>query len=88
MNIDHIGIIEPINGLPCISSIVIRRETIYLCGVTSEQVGNIKAQTRQTLERIDRRLAGAGTDKSKLLPVQVWLSDMKLFQEHNSVWNE
>lgn len=29
----------------------------------------------------------AGTDKSKLLTAQVWLSDMRLFEDHNSVWN-
>jgi enamine deaminase RidA (YjgF/YER057c/UK114 family) len=51
-------------------------------------VGDIQAQTRQVLERIDRLLAGAGTDKSKLLTAQVWLSDMSLFAAHNAVWNE
>jgi enamine deaminase RidA (YjgF/YER057c/UK114 family) len=88
MSIDHIGIIEPINGLPCISSVVIRGDTVYLLGVTADPVGDIKTQTRQALERIDRLLEAAGTDKSKLLTAQVWLSDMRLFQEHNSVWNE
>jgi enamine deaminase RidA (YjgF/YER057c/UK114 family) len=29
----------------------------------------------------------AGTDKSKLLTAQVWLSDMRLFEAHNAAWN-
>ena len=88
MNINRIGIIEPKNGLPCISTVVIRGDTVYTCGVTSDPIGDIKTQTRQVLERIDRLLGAAGTDKSKLVTAQVWLSDMKLFKEHNSIWNE
>jgi enamine deaminase RidA (YjgF/YER057c/UK114 family) len=51
-------------------------------------VGDIKAQTKQVLERIDRLLESAGTDKSKLLTAQVWLADMRLFEDHNAAWNE
>ena len=46
-----------------------------------DPVGDIQTQTTQVLERIDRLLHSAGTDKSKLLTAQVWLSDMKLFAE-------
>jgi enamine deaminase RidA (YjgF/YER057c/UK114 family) len=35
----------------------------------------------------DELLAGAGTDKSKLLTAQVWLADMSDFSEHNEEWN-
>ena len=38
--------------------------------------------------RIDDLLARAGTDKSKLLTAQVWLSDMRLFRTHNLAWND
>jgi len=88
MYIYRIGIIDPNNGLPCISSVVVRGDTVYTLGVTGDPVGDVKAQTKQTLERIDRLLKAAGTDKSKLLTAQVWLADMKLFHDHNSVWNE
>ena len=30
----------------------------------------------------------AGTDKSQLLSAQVWIADMRLFEDHNAVWNE
>jgi len=75
-------------GLPVISKAVAYGGIVSLCGVTPEPVGDITAQTRQVLERIDRLLAAAGSDKSKLLTAQVWLSDMSLFEAHNAAWNE
>jgi enamine deaminase RidA (YjgF/YER057c/UK114 family) len=62
---------------------------VYLCGVTADpaHLGHIKGQTKQVLERIDRLLSKAGTDKSKLLSAQIWLTDMAHFEEHNATWN-
>jgi enamine deaminase RidA (YjgF/YER057c/UK114 family) len=45
-------------------------------------------QTAQVLRRVDELLKLAGTDKSHLLSAQVWIADMRLFEDHNSVWNE
>ncbi len=87
MTITRHGITEATNGLPIISRAVVRGDTVYLCGVTPDPVGDIKAQTKQVLDRIDRLLQTAGTDKSKLLTAQVWLADMRLFEAHNAVWN-
>jgi enamine deaminase RidA (YjgF/YER057c/UK114 family) len=58
------------------------------CGVTPEQPGDIKAQTREVLGQIDRYLAMAGTDRSRLLTAQVWLTDMRLFADMNEGWNQ
>lgn len=88
MTVTRQGILEAGEGLPRISTVIAHGDTVYTCGVTPEPVGDIKAQTRQVLERIDRLLHKAGTDKSKLLTAQVWLSDLKHFRDHNSVWNE
>jgi enamine deaminase RidA (YjgF/YER057c/UK114 family) len=88
MAITRLGSTQGTEGLPIISRVVVRGDTVYLCGVTPDPVGDIKSQTKQVLERIDRLLQTAGTDKSKLLTAQVWLSDMSLFEAHNSVWNE
>lgn len=88
MTISRLGIVSGTDGLPVISKAVIRGDTVYLCGVTPDPVGDVTAQTRQVLERIDRLLQSAGTDKSRLLTAQVWLSDMKLFADHNAAWNE
>lgn len=48
----------------------------------------MRVQTRDVLARVDRLLAAAGTDKSKLLTAQVWLANMSDFDAHNEAWNE
>jgi enamine deaminase RidA (YjgF/YER057c/UK114 family) len=88
MSMQRLGIVPGNDGLPIISKAVIRGDTVYLCGVTPDPVGDVAAQTRQVLDRIDRLLQAAGTDKSKLITAQVWLADMADFAAHNAVWNE
>lgn len=74
---------------PIISLAAAHDNIVYLCGVTADPAhpGDIKDQTKQVLERIDRLLSKAGTDKSKLLSAQVWLTDMAHFTDHNAAWN-
>lgn len=49
---------------------------------------SVEDQTRQVLARIDRRLARAGTDKSRLLTVAVLVADPRFVGKMNAVWNE
>jgi enamine deaminase RidA (YjgF/YER057c/UK114 family) len=79
MSITRYGITDGTNERPIISGIVVHGDTVYISGVTADPVGDITAQTRQVLARIDAALQKAGTDKSKLLTAQVWLADMRLF---------
>ncbi|MDJ1370478.1 RidA family protein [Gulosibacter molinativorax] len=58
--------------------------TIYVSGQMSHDMqgnfvgeGDIEAQTRQTLENIDRVLAGFGVAKSNIAEVQVFLTDVQ-----------
>jgi enamine deaminase RidA (YjgF/YER057c/UK114 family) len=44
-------------------------------------------QTRDILSQIDGFLAKAGTDKSKLLSANIWITDMANFAEMNAVWD-
>jgi enamine deaminase RidA (YjgF/YER057c/UK114 family) len=74
-------------GRPIISRVVEYGNTVYVCGMTPDPVGDISTQTKQVLDRIDDALNLAGTSKSKLLTAQVWLADMRLFEAHNAVWN-
>ena len=87
MDISHLGITEPVDDLPIISKVVVHGDIVYTCGVTADPTGDITQQTQQVLERIDRLLHAAGTDKSQLLTAQVWLRDMSLFAPHNAIWN-
>lgn len=72
-----------------LSRIVIHGDTIYIAGVTASVNGDIVAQTRDVLSKIDGYLAQAGTDKNHLLSVQIWLKDIDAdFAGMNSVWAE
>jgi enamine deaminase RidA (YjgF/YER057c/UK114 family) len=76
-------------GQPIISQAVVHGDVAYFAGITPNPiVGDIKTQTAQVLRRVDELLNLAGTDKSQLLSAQVWIADMRLFEDHNSVWNE
>jgi enamine deaminase RidA (YjgF/YER057c/UK114 family) len=82
-------ITEENRGQPVISQAVVHGNVAYFAGVTPNPiVGDIKTQTAQVLRRVDELLKLAGTDKSQLLSAQVWIADMRLFEDHNAVWNE
>lgn len=71
------------------SRIVVHGETVYLAG----QVGNdwsadITQQTRETLANIDKMLAVAGTDKSKILSATIWIKRLSDYDAMNAVWDE
>ncbi|MBO0724374.1 MAG: RidA family protein [Blastocatellia bacterium] len=71
------------------SQAVIHGATIYLAGqVADDPSADVAGQTRQILARIDSLLAEAGSDKSKLLSANVWLSDISTFDRMNAVWDE
>lgn len=73
---------------PRMSRVVIHGDTVYLAGaVADDPTQPIQGQTRQVLDKIDRYLQMAGTDKSKLLTAQIWLSDIALWAEMNVVWD-
>ena len=70
------------------SQIVIHGDTIYLAGqVADDRNADIKVQTEQVLAKIDKWLAEAGSDKSKILSAQVWVSNIGHFAEMNEVWD-
>ena len=74
---------------PRMSRCVVRGDTVYLCGLTAGDTSqDIKGQTTQILERIDHYLREAGTSKSNLLTANLWIKDMALFRDMNSLWNE
>lgn len=72
---------------PRMSRAVIHGDTVYLAGhVSKEPAGSVRGQTEAILRAIDARLAEAGTDRSKLLSANVWLSDIATFDEMNAAW--
>jgi len=74
---------------PRMSQIVIHGDTVYLAGVVARDSAgkSVTEQTREVLATIDRYLRDAGTDKSKLLSANIWLTDIATFAEMNAVWD-
>jgi enamine deaminase RidA (YjgF/YER057c/UK114 family) len=73
---------------PRMSRCVVRGDTVYLAGLTAaDRSGDVANQTQQILDAIDGYLAKAGTDKSKLLQANIWITDTANFGAMNEVWN-
>lgn len=71
-----------------LSEAVIHGGLVYLAGhVSDDPDASVREQTRQALDQIDRHLAAAGTSKSRLLTVSIWLADMSTFPEMNAAWD-
>ena len=73
---------------PMMSKVVEHGGVVYLAGLTADDSsGDIKAQTRQILDTIDRNLAMAGSDKSKLLTATIYVTDIRNRPAMNQIWN-
>jgi enamine deaminase RidA (YjgF/YER057c/UK114 family) len=68
------------------SDIVIHNGTAYLAGQVGEGA-TVAEQTKDILATVDKLLAKAGSNKSKILQTIIWLDDMANFAEMNSVWD-
>ncbi len=69
------------------SQAVIHGGTVYLAGQVGTAGASVTEQTRDCLGKVDGLLARAGSDKSRLLQVIIWLADMRDFAEMNAVWD-
>lgn len=71
------------------SKAVVNGNTVYLAGIVADKAKgqSVADQTRDILGQIDGLLAKAGTDKSKLLSANIWITDMANFAEMNAVWD-
>lgn len=71
------------------SEIAISGNLVHLAGqLASDTRLDIKGQTQQTLDIIDHFLADAGTDKSHIMSVTIYLKDIeKDYALFNEVWD-
>ncbi len=71
------------------SKAVVHGDTVYLAGQVAQQAasGSVAEQTTDILAIIDGFLKQAGTDKTKLLSANIWLTDIRTFNEMNAVWD-
>lgn len=72
-----------------LSEMAIHNGVAYLAGQVPEDDSlDMYGQTQQVLAEIDKWLAQAGTDKSRILMAQVFVANMAEFDEMNRAWDE
>lgn len=72
-----------------LSELVIHRPSglCWLAGVVAEDAkADLEGQARSVLAQIDRLLAEAGSDKSKIVSATIYLPDIGNFAAMNAVW--
>lgn len=72
------------------SEAVVHGGKVYLAGVVADKAAgqSVTEQTRDILEQIDATLAKAGSDKTRMLKVNIFLSDITTFAQMNAAWDE
>ena len=72
-----------------LSQAVVHGDTVYLAGIVAKDLGkDVKGQTREILDDIDRLLAKCGSSKSKVLAATIWVTDIRNRAPMNEVWTE
>ena len=71
------------------SEAVIHGNMVYLSGFVAEKtVGkSVKEQTQDILAQIDETLKEAGSDKTKVVKANIWLTDIKTWAQMNEAWD-
>ena len=71
------------------SKAVIHGGKAYLAGFVAEAAAgkSVKEQTADILAQIEATLKEAGSDKTKILKANIWLTDIKTFAQMNEAWD-
>jgi enamine deaminase RidA (YjgF/YER057c/UK114 family) len=70
------------------SQAVVYNGVVSTAGVVADDTSlDVAGQTAQILAKIEALLTEAGSDKSKLIKANIWLSDISTFAQMNSVWD-
>jgi enamine deaminase RidA (YjgF/YER057c/UK114 family) len=82
--------IERLHVGPRLSEASIFNHVVYLAGQVPEKTagGGIREQVAEVLAAVDRLLAEAGTDKTRILSCQIFLRDIADIGEMNAVWEQ
>jgi enamine deaminase RidA (YjgF/YER057c/UK114 family) len=78
--------LEPGNRM---SLAVIHGGKVYTCGIVADAAmgKSVLEQTRDILQQIDAILADAGSDKTRILKANIWLTDIGTFAQMNKAWD-
>jgi enamine deaminase RidA (YjgF/YER057c/UK114 family) len=70
------------------SQAVVHGDTVYVAGqVADDPTVDVTGQTMQILASIDRLLAAAGSDKTRILSANIYLADIATFAQMNAAWD-
>ncbi len=71
------------------SEAVIHNNIVYTAGVVADTaVGkSVFEQTQEVLQQLDEILAKAGSDKTRIIKANIWLTDIKTFDQMNKAWD-
>lgn len=73
---------------PRMSQAVVANGFVFLAGqIASDPVPCVETQTRDVLAKIDRLLAEAGSDRTKIVSATIWLADIATFADMNRAWD-
>jgi enamine deaminase RidA (YjgF/YER057c/UK114 family) len=70
------------------SQAVVHGGLVFLAGQVADDTGqDVKGQTAQILAKIDRLLAKAGSDKTRILSATIWLATYESYNDVNEIWD-
>jgi enamine deaminase RidA (YjgF/YER057c/UK114 family) len=70
-----------------LSNAVENAGTVYLAGIVAKDLNkDVKGQTKEIVDEIDRLLAKCGSSKSKVLSATIWVTDIRNRAPMNEVW--
>ena len=77
--------IKRLESGPRMSQAVAHGNTVYLAGqVADDPSMDVAGQTRQILASIDKLLAAAGSDKTRILSATIYIAEIGTFAQMNS----
>lgn len=73
---------------PRLSETAVHNGTVYLAGqVPDDTTLDMRGQTAEVLGMVERLLAEAGSDKSRILMAQIFLNDIADITVMNEIWD-
>ena len=80
--------IKRVNVAKRLSDMAVFNNVAYLAGQVADDVSqDVTGQTAQVLVTIDKLLAEAGTDRTRILMAQIFVANMKEFDGMNKAWD-
>ena len=78
-----------IDAGPRMSAAIIHDGRVFLAGQVADRSRgrSVREQTAEVLQQIEHLLRQAGSDRTKILTANIWLSDISTFGEMNAVWD-